>query len=411
MICRNANYEEAVVCLNKYMSVFNKTEPKNATLLLETAILFSQISARNEQILQVTYSMVEQAAKNFPENSEIICELGFQCLLQNKFKEASKLFKTSTKIDTSSVKASVGYILTELEDNRSSSEIKDHIEHLLDMKGAQNSTITLLLKAKISETEEDAINCLNKASDQHLNTIKHFPYSDVFLRLLNPDLLLQIVNEYLKYIPFVSDLSFAVRLKPPDSSAVAVENILIILHKACPGMMEPLFLLAKLQYYIIGDISNAAANIELILERDNISSDAYILMAQIQIRNGMIERAAQSLEEGLSVDLNLKDNPMYHFINGVVQKKLNNLQDSIKSLTSAITIMNADESIGHPKNMNEKAAIFIELIDAHNQIGQVDEAMRLLEEATEELQKTPEESRIVLLCAELAVKHNNIQVR
>ncbi|KAL3276921.1 hypothetical protein HHI36_012288 [Cryptolaemus montrouzieri] len=413
MLCHEANFEEAVLCIKKYMTVFNETEPKNATLLLDTAKLFSQVCERNGEILNETYTMIESAAKSFPDNSEFVCELGFQCLMLNKLKEATRFFKSALKLDGSSARASMGFIFIDFQTNGLSDQTKDQIEQLLDMKGAQNSPVTMFFKAKISESEEEALNWLNKAADHHLNPIKHYPYSDNFLKLLNPDFMLQVVREYLKYVPFISDLTFNMNPKTSCPAAIAVENILTILHKACPGMLEPLFLLAKLQYHVIGDINNAATNLELILKRENISSEAYLLMAQIQIRNGTYERAAQSLEEGLSIDFKLKENALYHFINGVVQKKMNNLQDSIKSLTAAINIFNEKKSKTDISNKNDdlntKAAIFIELIDAHNQIGQTDEAMKILEEATEALQKTPEESRIVLLCAEQAVNHNNIQ--
>ncbi|XP_045469443.1 tetratricopeptide repeat protein 21B-like [Harmonia axyridis] len=413
-ICRDANYNEAIKSIKKFMSVFDCIEPKNGPFLLETAKLFSEVCEGNADVLQETYTMMEEAARNFPDNANFFCELGFHCLIQNEIKGASRFFKSALKIEHSSTKALIGSIIVDLEQNGVSEQLKEKIEHLLDIKGAQNSSITMLLKAKMSETEEEAISCLNKASDYHLNPLKHYPYSVSFLKYLNPHFMLQLAKEYLKYIPFVSDFTYTIKPRTPSAVAIAVENILTILHKACSGMVEPLFLLAKIQYHLIGDVNNATANLEILLKKDNLPSEAYLLMAQIQICNGTYERASQILEEGLSIDFKLRENPIYHFINGIIQKRMNTLQESIKSLTTAISIISEKQSKdsklqAYNIDINEKAAIFIELIDAHNQIGQVDEAMKLLEEATEELQKTPEESRIVLLCAEQAVNHNNIQ--
>lgn len=414
ILCHDTNYKEAVSSIKKFMAVFERTEQKNGHYLLETAKLFSEVCEKNIDVLKETYNMIEEAARNFSDDADFVCELGFHCLMQNKMRDASRFFKSALKIEHSSAKALMGSIIVDLEQNGVSPQLKEQIEHLLDMKGFQNSAMTMLLKAKISENEEEAINCLNKASDYHLNPLKHYPYSVSFLKLLNPDFMLQLVKEYLKYIPLLSDFTFTMKPKTPSAAAIAVENILTILHKACPGMIEPLFLLAKIQYHVIGDVNNATTNIEILLKHDNISSEAYLLMAQIQICNGTYERALQSLEEGLSIDFKLRESPIYHFINGIVQKKLNSFQECIKSLTTAISIITNNqhqnpELQANNIGLNEKAAIFIELIDAHQQIGQVDEAMKLLEDATEELQKTPEESRIVLLCAEQAVNHNNIQ--
>lgn len=414
LLSRDANYEEATACIKKYIHEMELQEPKNGKILIENARLFSGICGRHIDVLKETHKMVERALQINPENVEFIVELGHQYLLSGRIKEAQKYFRTASKLNESSLKALMGLTLCELSENGKSDQIKKQVDYLLELEEAQNSPKLYLIRAKICENSDEVLIFLKKACDLQLNLIKHQYYSDSYLLLLDPDFMLDVVKEYLQYISYTSDFTKGVRVT--TNAAFTALNVLKTVTKACPGLYEASYLLAKLQY-LTGDTSNAMTTLEQILSKvdDESSSDAHLLMAQIQVQNRYFERAAQSLEVGLSYNFKVRENPMFHYIRGLVDKNLNNIPDTIKSLTTALTLVNINpQSTTYKKDQNdltliERASIYIELIEAHNMIGQNDEAAKLLETAVEEFQGTPEEARILILSADHAIKRKNVQ--
>ncbi|RZC41543.1 tetratricopeptide repeat protein 21B-like [Asbolus verrucosus] len=342
LLCRDANYEEAVSCIKKYVAEIESQEHKNGKLLLENAQLFSKICGRHAEVLNETYRMVETAVQINSEDVECIVELGRQCLLAGRIKDAQKSYKTATKIDETSLKALMGLTLCELSENGKSDQIKKQVDFLLELEEAQNSSYLYLIRAKICGNSDEALIFLKKASDLQLNLVKSQYYSDSYLQQLDPDFMLDVVKEYLQYISYSTDLSLKASARVTSSASATAQNVLKVVAKACPGLYEASYLLAKFQYFS-GETTNAMNSLDQILTKidGDISSDAH-------------------LDQG---DLTLI----------------------------------------------EKASIYIELIEAHNIIGQNDEAAKLLENAVEEFQGTAEEARILILSADHAVKRKNVQ--
>lgn len=118
-----------------------------------------------------------------------------------------------------------------------------------------------------------------------LNQLKIHYFSESYLLILDPIFMVEVANEYVSYLT---------SSKQGDHSSI--HEILKIIVQCCPGLEEAAFLLAKIQF-IQGDINNALINLEnLIKNTVNPCSEAYLLMAQIQIQHGFYERAAQNLE-------------------------------------------------------------------------------------------------------------------
>lgn len=107
----------------------------------------------------------------------------------------------------------------------------------------------------------------------------------------------------------------------------------------------------------------------------------------------------------------MRENPIYHYIMALVDKNTSNYADAIKSLTTALGLVNTSLKNRMQSNVSllERSSIYIELIDTLNIVGQTDEAAKILEDATDELQGTPEESRILLLSAEHLLKRKDVQ--
>lgn len=73
-------------------------------------VLFMLIAqcGRNNLVLEETFMMASKAAKVDSSSAEYLTEVGYQCLLQGRNKEATRYYKNATKLDESSVAALTG---------------------------------------------------------------------------------------------------------------------------------------------------------------------------------------------------------------------------------------------------------------------------------------------------------------
>lgn len=286
LLCRDSKHSDAALSLRKYSAELERMEPRNAVLLLENAQLFSRISGRNPDILTETYRMVEKALQISPNNADYINELGYQCLLQGKIKEALKCYKSATKINDSSIDALMGLTLCELSQNGVSEQIRNQVEFLLELDESVSPKL-LYMRSKLCEDPLEARKLLTEAIDKHLSPLKNCPYDATYLRELDCDFLLAIVKGYLSLMPCAVSCIAERKFLDENTkcSLVVALNTLKIITEACPGLEEAVFLLAKLQN-LCGENQAATANLEHILKNlqdVGLSGDASLLLAQIQV--------------------------------------------------------------------------------------------------------------------------------
>ncbi|CAH0554061.1 unnamed protein product [Brassicogethes aeneus] len=394
LLCRDANYPEAIDCIKNYFEELDKIEPNNTLIILETSQLFSRICGRNTDILNLIKKMLDTLAQTNSDNPEFIIELGYQSLLRVSRKEALRYFKMATKLDETSLKALLGLTVCEYNENGKTDQLKKQIEFLQEFKDSQSSSLLYFMQAKSSDTSDEALSYLKRCWDVHFGPIRSYPYSDHYLLLLNPDFTLDIAKEFLQHLSCTEDKAM--------KSALEILNMLV---SACSGLLEPLYLLAKLQY-LSGDCTQALSTLEKILSKVDSYVEAHLLMAQIQIQQGFHDRASQSLEACVSNDFRVREFPLYHYISGVVDKKSGSYSDAVKSLTTSLTLIGDH---GNKLTLAEKASIYVELIDCLNVLEQTQDASKVLEEATKELKGTAEESRILLLSVDNFLSRKNVQ--
>lgn len=59
-------------------------------------------------MLQHTYTLVERAVQLENINAEYMTELGFQCMLQGRNKDALKCYRNAMRLDETSIQALIG---------------------------------------------------------------------------------------------------------------------------------------------------------------------------------------------------------------------------------------------------------------------------------------------------------------
>nr|CAH7760444.1 unnamed protein product [Callosobruchus chinensis] len=395
-LCRSSSTEELIIQMKKFFKLVESIELNNVEFLLDSVKLFTRISDRNFEVYSETVKALENCLHANPEKADLVVELGYEMLFQSKMKEALRFFKNATKIEETSFNALLGLSMCEFSENGNSEQLRKQIEFLMELKESSTSPLLMLIQAKISENPEDAVRRLKSICDIKLSQLKGVPFSGQFLLTLDPDLMLDVAREYLKYATVAMNM-----VKGANDS---IQEILNIMVKSCPGSSDTSFVLAKLQY-LKGDDLNALRRLEILLSNTSeANSDAQLLMAQIQVKHGQFDRAKQTLETCVSNDFKIRDNPVYHYIVSLVEKNSRNYPDAIKSLNTALALSKKG-NVG----LADIAGIYVELLDALHLTQRTEEADKLLEEASEELKGTPEEARILLLSAEHLIKRDNVQ--
>ena len=191
--------------------------------------------------------------------------------------------------------------------------IRDILRHLSkrERELEKRCTFAFLTKNGVHKNLKpisQVIALLNEAVDTHFKSMRGLNFGADFLTAMNPEYVTSLVKEYLLFGP----------ASPPATSASvppALKKTLLILEpvtKACPGLRDALFLLAKARY-LAGDISAALSTLEHVTENlDPTLAEAHLLMAQIQLHQGNHVNAQQSLEVGLSYNFQVGLNVLNH---------------------------------------------------------------------------------------------------
>lgn len=387
LICRDGNYEETALSLRRLLGEMEKFEPKNAKLFLENAQLFSYLSGKNPKILSETYRFAEKAAQLEPTNVDFITELGYQNLLQKKIKEASKFFRTTTKLDDSSITALTGLTLCQIHEGGINEQIKQQVEFLREVQNDQPSSELLLMSAKLAVTPEDAILYLNQATEVHFERLKKYPYGIRYLYYLNPGFMMDVVKEYLKYAPSTLSINAYDNFipEPLEKSLAILQEITV----SCPGLLEAQYEYAHVQY-LTGNIKGAKTTLAHILDDlDATSADAHILMAQIHLQQKNYQQGVQSLEVGLSYNFKIREHPLYHLINAMVHKENGNITECITSLKNVMDssgLKPGSKATEFELSISDKVMLYLELADAYQLNNQPHEAGKIIQEAMEQFQ-------------------------
>ncbi|CAF4863322.1 unnamed protein product, partial [Rotaria socialis] len=278
----------------------------------------------------------------------------------------------------------------------------------------------ILAKHENAMAPDQIVQLFDTAAEQHFKNLRGLPLGKKYLLCLNPDFILEIVREYMNNIS----------LKPVESgqslnpSLRKSAGILEQLTKAVPGLLEGLFLLAKVKY-LSGDTAEAKSVLRRIIDQEATYSEAYILLAQVYTREGNTQLAYESLENGLSYNFDLKTHPIYHLIRARIFKKEQKYEEACKLLQSALNLpgvkkRHQPETLKTPRSkseqmissvpitMQDRVSVFLELAEIQILLNRVHEASILLQEASTEFQGTSEESRILLTNVDLALKRGDI---
>lgn len=151
----------------------------------------------------------------------------------------------------------------------------------------------------------------------HFKSVRGLAFGTEYLTVLNPDYVTSLVQEYLNFAP-------SEPANQGQSVSPALKRTLMILEpvtKACPGLRDAQYLVAKAKF-LSGDLKSSVSTLHHVIDSlDPTFADAHLLMGQVQLQLGNYLNAQQSLEVGLSYNFEVRDHPIYHLINAKVMKE------------------------------------------------------------------------------------------
>lgn len=117
--------------------------------------------------------------------------------------------------------------------------------------------------------------------------------------------------------------------------------------------------------------------------------------------------------------MQVRDHPLYHLIRARILKKQGDVADAVKTLTMAMSLPGVKTS-GKPDankmksdiqiSVNDRVSVFLELTEAHRLQNEQHEAAKVMQDAINEFQGTPEEVRILIANAELSLARGDVEM-
>lgn len=423
LMCHEGRHEDGLVQLKQLYAALLKVEPGNADLYSRMAQLFSRVCCRNEDILNCTMLFAEKASQLMPSSADYQTELGYQAILLGRSKEAVKHFRAATKLDDSSMQALCGLTLCQMAESGVSEQVQQQIEFLNEIQASNDNPMLLYMSAKIvdGDASDKAVALLVEACEVQFKNLQTVPYGSDYLRRFDPNFLLELAAELLTHSPVQSTV-VAEQLVAKEMLPIALKHSLNILEavvKACPGSVQAIYQLAKVEF-LCGDQSLAIQTLQKLLnDIDPSYSDAHLLLAQIHIQQEQYQRAAQNLETCLSHSFDIRDNPMYHLLNGIIKKNQLQFEDAKKCFQTALNMNNTKaqsntmslmaSSASDSLSLADRVTLHLQMIDSYLLTNQPADAIKLMDRAFQEFANTPEEGRVIIANADIALQEGKLQ--
>uniref|UniRef100_A0A8C6SLI7 Tetratricopeptide repeat protein 21B n=1 Tax=Neogobius melanostomus TaxID=47308 RepID=A0A8C6SLI7_9GOBI len=416
-LCRDGDISESLKLLSNLTTSLDILEPRNSELFYRMSLAFARLCGRNEKVLEQTFKMVEKAFSVGSGDADFATEMGYQMLLLGKTKEAIKWYKNAMSLDETSVAALTGIIHCQLIEGQLQ-DAEQQLEFLTEIQQSIGKTGDLMylravLAVKKRRPAEEIIGLLNEAVDTHFSSLQRLPLGVDYFEKLNPDFLLDIVKEYLALCPAKPPAPG----QPPCAQLQRCATLLDTVVKTVPGLLQGLYLMAKVKYQS-GDFEAAHSSLNHCLQQNPSFADAHLLMAQIHLVQGNSTLCSQSLELCMSHNFEVRENPLFHLIKAQAKKKMGELTEAIQTLQMAMSLPGVRRAGSSSKSRNKKSelspadcvSLFLELAEALWLNGEQHEAAKVMQDAIISFSGTPEELRVTIANADLALLRGDTEL-
>ena len=398
LLVKDARHGPAATQIHDLLAALAQREPRNAFLYFQCSQCFARLSGSNLQFLGLTIQLAEQALALAPNNAEFQSEVAFQTLLRGDLKNAILLYKKATNNSDGIMTPTLGLIRCLILSNKLP-EAAQQIEFPNEIQSSQQRNAELLLLNamliwKKDKNQAASIEKLDQAAEAHKHDLVSLTTSAELYIKLNPPLMLEIAREYVQHC----------RTEPPEPGMAKNDPIaekcrrhLELLLRHVPACTEAQLLLSKI-CFVSGDIEKASSMIGACIRLDQSLPESYLLSAQIHQHTGNVAAANQALEQALTLDFEIRDQPQYNLLRGTIlgmmgdhQEALITLQLAQKQLESAST---AKGRPIRPLSVQDHVSLYLQLGQTMLRLKRVDDARNVIGDATRVFATTTQIGRI-----------------
>jgi tetratricopeptide repeat protein 21B len=336
-LCREAKYAVAASKIEELRKALLVVEPKNHLLFYHCAKPFSRLAARSPAVLQQTMAMMDVAMQLSPQHALYRTEYANQLCMLGKLSEALVEYKKALDMDETEEETMNGIISTqiELKEYDDASKQLEFLNEIQQGIGKNSSLLYLggLLMWRRDGNRDKALKLLAESIDIHFRSLQTIPLGLEYYSKLNPDFLMTIVSEFMSHAK-MDPLEYSSAVPLEISKAIGV---LEIITKAIPGHAEASFRLAKCKLHS-GNVDGARRELEKLLKMNVNFTEAQLLMAEIQLKQNQPSPAAQTLDIALSQDFEVRENPYYFILKSKIHTELGEIEEAIKTLEEALNL-------------------------------------------------------------------------
>ncbi|VBB28350.1 unnamed protein product [Acanthocheilonema viteae] len=395
--------KETENALQNLAEAIEKNEPKNYQLHHKIAQLIIRITAFDHPAAKFARKLLERAV-SVTKNQDYLCEQVRLLLQSGDFKAAETIAFEALK---DSVTHSVAQCFI------AKGHIDDAITQMEFIKATHPNicqTSVYIYQMAILDKEqhkpfEQFLQKMQNAVNVHLSALQSTVFGVDYLMLLDPNLLIDMALELYEFAPLTPENSANVVLKE-------IDRILTLVRNHCPALWIAVYLLAKAKY-LSTDFAEAERLLSDCIDKSDAPPEAHLLMAQIHLHKNNYDETGKCLDIGLSNNFKVREHPLYYLIRAKLQKNSQQIDASIQTLQKAIKLplFKASQS---KKRQNlevvdaDRIAIYLELMDSYQQLGQLAEVDAVMKEAHERWAGKTEQQQFVLMEANLKLQRKDV---
>ena len=416
-LMQDGDFKAAVYNLNKMWEIMLQVEPKNPELYYNTEKLFTSISDKNKEILEISEKLIDKAIEFNPKQSNYLIEKAFLLLYSGQIKEASEQFEKCGEIDSNNKENVVGLIWCKIYEGKYHEAYED-VKYMCEINESINipksykmCLLEVLTQAHFGANEEKVLNLSKEALKIYIQTNKSLIPKNKYDVIINTnyDFLLKLAEVLLSFYDFETKISLN---SIPDTIRQA-QKILSLLSRN-KYLISGRLLVGKLNF-LLCDFNKAHEIADEIINMDNKNIEALMFKILVCIETKDFRRAKEVINDAMINNLNeTKENSSFLVLKSKCELGLNEIEHSQESLNKAISLF--DKTI---ENTNPvKSSLFklekkdkLELmklnIDILMKLGKTEEAQSYMNKLVVEFQDMGDE--LLMLHSDLAIKTGDLK--
>ena len=270
-LMQDGDFKAAVYNLNKMWEIMLQVEPKNPELYYNTEKLFTSISDKNKEILEISEKLIDKAIEFNPKESNYLIEKAFLLLYSGQIKEASDQFEKCGEIDSNNKENVVGLIWCKIYEGKYHEAYED-VKYMCEINESINipksykmCLLEVLTQAHFGANEEKVLNLSKEALKLYIQTNKSLIPKNKYDVIINTnyDFLLKLAEVLLSFYDFETKISLN---SIPDTIRQA-QKILSLLSRN-KYLISGRLLVGKLNF-LLCDFNKAHEIADEIINMDN----------------------------------------------------------------------------------------------------------------------------------------------